>query len=138
MLQEAVDKRYYDELIPIAGADAIAWSRRARRRRRHLHRHLGRRPRLAVAVQVVLERAPAGSVLCCMLPDTGERYLSTPLFEGVANEMTPEEEALSALDPELPDDRRMIDAKVGTPRGGFSPAPRQGVTMKLTGVAMAV
>jgi hypothetical protein len=28
VLQESVDKRYYDELIPIAGPDAIAWSRR--------------------------------------------------------------------------------------------------------------
>ena len=34
-----------------------------------------------------------------MLPDTGERYLSTPLFEGVAMEMTPEEEALSRSTP---------------------------------------
>ena len=28
VLQESVDKHYYDELIPIAGPDAIAWSRR--------------------------------------------------------------------------------------------------------------
>ena len=28
-------------------------------------------------------RAPEGSVILAMLPDTGERYLSTPLFEGV-------------------------------------------------------
>ena len=34
-----------------------------------------------------------------MLPDTGERYLSTPLFDGVATEMTPEEEALSKSTP---------------------------------------
>lgn len=34
-----------------------------------------------------------------MLPDTGERYLSTPLFEGVATEMTPDEEALSRSTP---------------------------------------
>ena len=29
----------------------------------------------------VAEKAPAGSVILAMLPDTGERYLSTPLFE---------------------------------------------------------
>jgi cysteine synthase A len=34
-----------------------------------------------------------------MLPDTGERYLSTPLFEGVEMEMTPEEVALSQSTP---------------------------------------
>lgn len=37
---------------------------------------------LAAALQVA-ESAPAGSVLLAMLPDTGERYLSTFLFEGV-------------------------------------------------------
>jgi cysteine synthase A len=34
-----------------------------------------------------------------MLPDTGERYLSSPLFEGVAETMTPEETALSHSTP---------------------------------------
>lgn len=37
---------------------------------------------LAAALNVA-ESAPAGSVLLAMLPDTGERYLSTFLFEGV-------------------------------------------------------
>jgi cysteine synthase len=31
----------------------------------------------------VAAEAPAGSVILAMLPDTGERYLSTPLFEGI-------------------------------------------------------
>jgi cysteine synthase A len=31
----------------------------------------------------VAEDAPAGSAILAMLPDTGERYLSTPLFEGI-------------------------------------------------------
>jgi cysteine synthase A len=34
-----------------------------------------------------------------MLPDTGERYLSTPLFEGVETEMTADEIALSQSTP---------------------------------------
>jgi cysteine synthase A len=34
-----------------------------------------------------------------MLPDTGERYLSTPLFEGIAEDMTDEEVALSRSTP---------------------------------------
>ena len=45
------------------------------------------------------ETAPEGSVILCMLPDTGERYLSTPLFEGVAEDMTEEEIALSKSTP---------------------------------------
>lgn len=43
----------------------------------------------------VAQSAPPGSNILCMLPDTGERYLSTPLFEDVAVEMTDEEIALS-------------------------------------------
>ena len=38
----------------------------------------------AAAALRVAERAPKGSVLLAMLPDTGERYLSTVLFEGVS------------------------------------------------------
>ena len=37
----------------------------------------------AAAALQVAERAPEGSVVLAMLPDTGERYLSTFLFEGV-------------------------------------------------------
>ena len=34
-----------------------------------------------------------------MLPDTGERYLTTPLFEGIEAEMSAEEKELSASTP---------------------------------------
>jgi len=97
VLQEAVDKRYYDELIAIAGPDAIAWSRRLAAEEGILTGISGGAT-LAAAMQVA-QRAPEGSVICCMLPDTGERYLSTPLFEGVETEMTPEEQALSKSTP---------------------------------------
>ncbi len=52
---------------------------------------------VAAALQVA-EQAPAGSVLLAMLPDTGERYLSTFLFEGV-NEGS-DEEWLESLQPQ--------------------------------------
>ena len=41
------------------------------------------------AAKKIAEKAPKGSVLLAMLPDTGERYLSTILFEGI-NEGTDE------------------------------------------------
>jgi cysteine synthase A len=97
VLQESVDKHYYDELIAIAGPEAIAWSRRLAAEE-GIFTGISGGASLAAAVQVG-ERAPEGSVLCCMLPDTGERYLSTPLFEGIATEMTAEEEALSRSTP---------------------------------------
>jgi cysteine synthase A len=43
--------------------------------------------------------AAEGSNILCMLPDTGERYLSTPLFEGVETEMSEAERELSASTP---------------------------------------
>ena len=97
VLQEAIDRHYYDELIPVSGPDAIAWSRRLAAEE-GIFTGISGGASLAVAIQVA-ERAPQGSVLCCMLPDTGERYLSTPLFEGIATEMTDEELALSLSTP---------------------------------------
>jgi len=97
VLQESVDQRYYDELIAVAGPDAIAWSRRLAAEEGILTGISGGAT-LGAAVQVA-ERAPEGAVVYCMLPDTGERYLSTPLFEGVETEMTPEEIALSRSTP---------------------------------------
>ena len=65
--------------------------------RRHLHRHI-RRGDVRHRAQIA-EKAPAGSVILCMLPDTGERYLSTPLFEGIEEDMDDEERALSLSTP---------------------------------------
>jgi cysteine synthase A len=47
----------------------------------------------------VAEKAAPGSVILCMLADTGERYLSTPLFENIVEEMDEEEIALSKSTP---------------------------------------
>jgi cysteine synthase A len=44
----------------------------------------------AGALQVCKD-APKGSAVLAMLPDTGERYLSTPLFADVAADMTEDE-----------------------------------------------
>ena len=49
---------------------------------------------LAGALKVA-ETAPQGANILCMLPDTGERYLSTPLFAEVATDMTDEELSIS-------------------------------------------
>jgi cysteine synthase len=43
--------------------------------------------------------APKGSTVLCMLPDTGERYLSTPLFANVSADMSPEELEISRSTP---------------------------------------
>ncbi|GAB1596485.1 cysteine synthase A [Lysobacter claricitrinus] len=55
----------------------------------------------AAAALRVAESAPEGSVILTMLPDTGERYLSTILFEGIA-EGSDDEWLASVGDTSLP------------------------------------
>jgi len=97
VLQETLDKKYYDELIPIAGAEGIQWSRKLAQREGILTGVSGGST-FAVAMKTA-EKAKPGSVILCMLPDTGERYLSSPLFEGIPEDMSPEEVALSKSAP---------------------------------------
>jgi cysteine synthase A len=52
----------------------------------------------AGALKVCAEAAK-GSTVLCMLPDTGERYLSTPLFGDIPADMTPEEVEISRSTP---------------------------------------
>ncbi len=47
----------------------------------------------------IAKEAPKGANILCMLPDTGERYLSTPLFADVPADMTEEELAISRSTP---------------------------------------
>jgi cysteine synthase len=49
---------------------------------------------MAAAIAVARRSAP-GSNIICMLPDTGERYLSTPLFEHIGESMSVEEQTIS-------------------------------------------
>ena len=53
---------------------------------------------LAVALRLA-EASPPGTNIVCMLPDTGERYLSTPLFANIPADMTEEERGLAASPP---------------------------------------
>jgi cysteine synthase A len=97
VLQEAVDTKGYDEVMPIAGPEGIKWAK-ALAQKEGLFVGISSGATFAVARQVA-ERMPEGSVVLCMLPDTGERYLSTPLFEGIETEMDAEELALSRSTP---------------------------------------
>ena len=97
VLQEAVDRHFYDELAPISGPDAIAMAR-ALARREGILTGISGGASVAVACRVA-EGLPEGSTVLAMLPDTGERYMSTPLFDGIEPEMTEEEIALSMSTP---------------------------------------
>jgi cysteine synthase A len=97
VLQESIDSHYFDELIPVPGPVGIEWSQKLAQRE-GIFTGISGGSTFAVAMQVA-ERAEPGSVILCMLPDTGERYLSSPLFEGIVEGMTEEETALSHSTP---------------------------------------
>jgi cysteine synthase A len=71
----------HDQLLPVSDDRAIEVSR-ALASREGIFVGISAGATLAAALQVA-EKAEAGSVILAMLPDTGERYLSTPLFEGI-------------------------------------------------------
>jgi cysteine synthase A len=97
LTEEAVGAGLVDEIVPVAGADALRLSRELAQKE-GIFVGTSSGATLAAALQVA-RRAPAGSNIVCMLPDTGERYLSTPLFEGIGEEMTAEEWAVSRSTP---------------------------------------
>jgi cysteine synthase len=97
VLQEALDGGYVDRVIPVSGPDGIAWSRKLAQVE-GVFTGISGGATFAAAMKVAEEAEP-GSVICCMLPDTGERYLSSPLFEGIPEDMSDEERALSLSTP---------------------------------------
>lgn len=97
VLQELLDKNGYDHLIPVGGPESIA-AAQALAREEGIFTGISGGATFATALKVA-QTAPAGSVILAMLPDTGERYLSTPLFDGVEDGMTEDEIALMRSTP---------------------------------------
>ena len=97
VLQEALDNGGYDELIPIPGAAGMEWARKLAAKEGILTGVSGGST-FAVAMQIA-ERSQPGTVILAMLPDTGERYLSTPLFQDIPEDMDDAERALSESTP---------------------------------------
>lgn len=97
LVEDTVDLGLIDETVPVAGNDALAAARDLASQEGILV-GITAGATLAAA-QSVASRAPKGSRILCMLPDTGERYLSTPLFADVPVEMTAEELSISRSTP---------------------------------------
>jgi len=76
-----LDRDVFDEIVPVADDRAIACARDLAKRE-GIFCGISAGATFAAALDVAA-RAPEGSVILAMLPDTGERYLSTALFEGV-------------------------------------------------------
>jgi len=97
VLQEAIDGKYYDELIPIAGPEGMRWARELAAKEGILTGVSGGST-FGIAMKIA-ERAAPGSVILAILPDTSERYLSTPLFEPFGADMNDEERGISQSTP---------------------------------------
>jgi len=89
---DAVSRGLAAQVIPIPGPEALHWSRELAVKE-GIFVGITSGATFAGALKVAAE-APKGSNILCMLPDTGERYLSTPLFADVPVEMTEEEQAI--------------------------------------------
>jgi cysteine synthase A len=76
------------QIVPVTDDEAIA-AARSLARNEGIFCGISAGGTFAAALKVA-EHAPAGSVLLAMLPDTAERYMSTPLFEGIAEGSDPE------------------------------------------------
>jgi cysteine synthase len=94
---DAVDTGVISRVITIANADAIRYSRDLAQKE-GIFVGITAGATFAGAMAVAAE-APDGSTILCMLPDTGERYLSTPLFADIPADMTDEELAISRSTP---------------------------------------
>ncbi|WP_166264642.1 pyridoxal-phosphate dependent enzyme [Marinobacter caseinilyticus] len=97
LAEEVLQAHAIDEFLPINGNDALKCARDLARRE-GIFVGISAGATFAGALQIA-ENAPEGSHILCMLPDTGERYLTTPLFDDVPVEMTEEEMALSRSTP---------------------------------------
>lgn len=78
---DVLDPTVYDELVPVPDEESKAWSLRLAREE-GIFVGLSSGATLCAAMKTA-ETAEPGSVFLVMLPDTGERYLSTYLFEEV-------------------------------------------------------
>jgi cysteine synthase A len=94
---DVVDMGVINRIIPIANADALRCSRDLAQKE-GIFVGITAGATFAGALRVCAE-APKGSTVLCMLPDTGERYMSTPLFADVLADMNEEEIAISRSTP---------------------------------------
>jgi cysteine synthase A len=94
---EAVDAGVIDRIITIAGADAMRCSRELAQKE-GIFVGITAGGTFAGALEVCKSAKPGDTVLA-MLPDTGERYLSTPLFGDIAADMNEEEVKISNSTP---------------------------------------
>jgi cysteine synthase A len=94
---DAVNLKVISQILTIPNADALKCSKDLAKQE-GIFVGISSGGTFAGALRVAAE-APKGSTILCMLPDTGERYLSTPLFADVSVDMTEEEKEIAHSTP---------------------------------------
>jgi len=97
VLDDAPMAELMDELFPIPGDAAVATSK-ALAAKEGLLTGISGGGTMYAALETA-KKAPPGSVILAMLPDTGERYLSTPLFADIEADMNDEELSIAKSTP---------------------------------------
>ncbi len=94
---DVVDMKIIHRVLPISGADAMRCSKDLAAKE-GIFVGITAGATLAGALRICAE-APKGSTILAMMPDTGERYLSTPLFADIPADMTEAEQEISRSTP---------------------------------------
>ena len=97
LASDALAAGLVDEIVPVDGTESL-----------QLTKDLARQEGIFCGISggatfagalAIARKAPKGTSILCMLPDTGERYLTTVLFEDIATDMTEEEIEIAASTP---------------------------------------
>ena len=93
LAEDAQAAQFVDEVVSVDGPNAFSTSI-ALAQQEGIFVGISAGATLFAALEIA-GGAPKGSKILAMLPDTGERYLSTPLFKDISVEMTDEEIAIA-------------------------------------------
>lgn len=126
LTEEAVEQGLIDEIVAVGGNESMQCSKDLAKKE-GIFTGVSGGATLAGALTVA-KQAPEGSRILVMLPDTGERYLTTTLFESVPVDMTQEELAISKSTPNYRFDVRRAPAPEAETRSAPPTLQEEAVT----------
>ncbi|MFZ2099653.1 MAG: cysteine synthase A [Oricola sp.] len=132
LTSDALAAGHVDQVMPIDGREALRLARELARQE-GIFCGISGGATLAGALQVAATAEPGAAILC-MIPDTGERYLSTPLFEHVAETMDDEEEGIAASTPGYRIGAPSPASQAAQPAPAQVPEPKPDVVSRLDAI----
>ncbi len=137
LAEDARKAGLFDGTVPVGGQESIEASQ-ALAREEGIFTGISGGATFAGAVRIARMAEP-GSHILCMLPDTGERYLSTPLFGDIDAEMDTAEEEISKSSPNYRFDQETLPAVADPAAGpGLDPRAVEYVELAVTDAAAPV